>query len=499
MSLLGLDIGTTGCKAVALNEEGALLSGAYREYSLLHPKPGWVELDANLLWEKVKEVIFEVASKTHFDPIKALSVSTQGEAVVPIAKDGRPFYNFIISFDSRTESQCQWWQEKIGKEEIFQITGMPLHPMYTINKIMWLKENRPDIYRKAYKFLCVEDFVIFKLVAFPAIDYSLAARTMCFDIREKKWSEKILSLAGVSQELLSIPKPSGYPVGKINPRIAEELTLKKDVIVTAGGHDQPCGALGAGVVSPGLVMNAIGTSDVLCPAIKEPLLSKKMLANNYCCYPHTCPDMYTTISVNFTGGLLLKWYRDTFCFEEKMEAKRAGRDVYDIIVEKVSPEPVDVYVLPHFVGSGTPTLDSKSKGAILGLSIDTTKEDISRAILDSNNYDLRLNMDKLQQIGIPIEEIRTIGGGARSKKWLQLRADVLGKRVCTLKVSEAASLGAAILAGVGINSFTSPQEGARQWVKIDRVFEPDIKRHSQYRERYQNYLKIYPALKELIL
>ncbi len=499
MSLLGLDIGTTGCKAVAFDEEGSLLARAYREYSLLHPKPGWAELDVNLLWKKIKEVIFDVANKTRSDPIKALSVSTQGEAVVPVTKDGKPLYNFSVSFDKRTEPQCQWWQEEIGKEEIFQITGMPLHPMYTINKIMWLKENRRDIYRKAWKFLCVEDFVIFKLGAFPAINHSLAARTMCFDIREKKWSEKILSLAGVRKELLSEPKPSGCPVGKVNSKIAEELNLKSDVVVVTGGHDQPCGALGAGVVSPGLVMNAIGTSDVLCPAINEPLLNKEMLGNNYCCYPHTCPDIYITISFNLTGGLLLKWYRDTFCFEEKMEAKRAGGDVYDIIVERANPEPVDIYILPHFVGSGTPTLDSKSKGAILGLTIDTTKEDISRAILDSNNYDLRLNMDKLKEAGIPMEEIRTIGGGAKSERWLQLRANVLGKRVCTLKVSEAVSLGAAILAGVGINIFTSPQQGARRWVKTDRAFEPDLKQHSQYRERYQNYLKIYPALKELVL
>jgi len=497
MSFLGLDIGTTGCKAVVFNEEGALLSGAYREYPLLHPNPGWMELDANLLWEKVKEVIRDVASKTHLDPIKALSVSTQGEAVVPVTKDGRPLYNFSVSFDNRTESQYQWWQEKIGKEEIFQITGMPLHPMYSINKIMWLKENRRDIYRKAYKFLCVGDFVMFRLGASPAIDYSLAARTMCFDIREKRWSEKILSLAGVSKEFFSEPKPSGCPVGKIDSRIANELGLKSDVVIVTGGHDQPCGALGAGVVSPGLVMNAIGTSDVLCPAIKKPLLNNKMLENNYCCYPHTCPDIYTSISFNLTGGLLLRWYRDTFCFEEKMEAKEAGRDVYDIIIDRVNPKPVDIYILPHFVGSGTPTLDPKSKGAILGLTINTTKEDISRAILDSSNYDLRLNMDKLEETGIPMEELRVIGGGAKSKKWLQLRADVLGKRVCTLEVSEAASLGAAILAGVGIGSFDSPQEGARKWVKIDRVFEPDIKQRSQYRERYHNYLKIYPTLKQL--
>lgn len=324
MSLLGLDVGTSGCKAIAFNEEGTLLSGAYREYSLLHPEPGWAELDVNLLWKRIKEVILEVANGTRSDPIKALSVSTQGEAVIPVSKDGKPLYNFSVSFDKRSEPQCQWWQQEIGKEEIFQITGMPLHPMYTINEIMWLKENRPDIYRKAYKFLCVEDFVIFKLGAFPAINHSLAARTMCFDVREKKWSEKILSLAEVDEELFSELKPSGCPVGKVSSKIAEELNLKKDVVIVTGGHDQPCGALGAGVVSPGLVMNAIGTSDVLCPAIKEPLLSKKMLENNYCCYPHTCPDIYTAISVNLTGGLLLKWYETPSVLRKKWKLKESA-------------------------------------------------------------------------------------------------------------------------------------------------------------------------------
>ena len=500
MSLLGLDIGTTGCKAIVLDEEGNILSFAYREYPLLHPEPGWAELDANLLWNQVKDAILEVASRTRSDPIIALSVSSHGESVVPINKNGEPLYDFIMNLDKRTEPQYRWWQGTAGKEEIFHLTGMPLHPIYTINKIMWIKENRADIYLKTWKFLCVEDFVIYKLGVFPAIDYSLAARTMCFDMRGKKWSEKILSFADVSEELLSEPKPSGCPVGKVNSKIADELGLRNEVVVATGGHDQPCGALGAGVVSPGLVMNAIGTTDALCPAIKKPVLTEKMMRNNYCCSPHTCPDVCLTIAFNLTGGLLLRWYRDNFCFEEKMEADRSDRNVYDIIVEKASPEPVDVYILPHFVGSGTPSLDFNSKGAIfLGLTIDTTKEDLSRAILDSTNYDLRLNVDKLQEAGILLEEIRAIGGGAKSERWLQLRADVLGKRVCTLKVSEAASLGAAILAGVGINKFASPQEGAGHWVRIKQVFEPDMKQHSQYEERYHNYLKIYPTLKALIL
>jgi len=495
LSLLGLDIGTTGCKAVAFDLEGRIIAQAYYEYPLLHPQPGWVELNTELLWIKIKQVLKNVASQTRKDPPEALGISCQGEAVVPVDKKSKALYNFIVTFDKRTELQSQWWDERLGREKIFQITGMPLHPMYTINKIMWFKEKKPEIYKKTWKFLCMEDFVIFKLGLLPTIDYSLAARTMAFDIRKETWSEKILSLAGIDINLLAEVKPSGYAVGKVPLSVAQELGLQQRLVVSAGGHDQPCGALGAGVTKPGLAMNAIGTSDVLCPAFASPIFDKKMLENGYCCYHHTYPNTYTTISFNLTGGLLLKWYRDNFCFEERIQAEKIGKDVYDVIVERIHNEPVDVYILPHFVGSGTPTLDSRSKGAILGLTLDTTKRHLSRAVLDSNNYDLRMNAERLEHLGISIGEIRVIGGGAKSKIWMQLRADVLAKKVRTLKVSEAASLGAAILAGASIGRF-SIQEGASRLVHIDKTFQPNIHEHEKYTERYQRYLEIYPALKQ---
>ena len=495
MSFLGLDVGTTGCKALVVAEDGRMIAQAYRDYPLVSPNPGWSELDSGLLWESIRQVISTTSIKAGPDPVTALSVSSQGEAVAPVAKDGTPLGNFIVTFDNRTEAQFCWWKKRLGRKAIFGVTGMPLHPMYTINKIMWIKENRPELYAEAWKFLCIEDFVIFKLTGTAMIDHSLAARTMCFDVRRRQWSERILRCADVDEGLLSTAVPSGHAVGLVRSEVAVELNLGKNVVVATGGHDQPCGALGAGAVRPSVVMNAIGTSDVLCPTLEGPVLSALMLKNNYCCYPHVLRDAYTSITFNLTGGLLLRWYRDTFCQEEIREARELGSDPYEVIIARSNPEPVDIYVLPHFVGSGTPTLDPKSRGAFVGLTLQTSKGDLSRAILDSTNYDLRLNLDCLKGVGIPVEELSAVGGGSKSASWLQMRADVLGAQVSVPQISEAASLGAAILAAVSTGFFADAQAGSREWVKAARTFEPDSRMHDRYTEKYANYLKLYPCLR----
>ncbi len=496
MSFLGLDVGTTGCKALAVASDGKVIAHAYREYPLVNPRSGWNELDSTQLWHSIAEVIENAARQAKSDPIKALSVSSQGEAVAPVSSDGTPLSNFIVTFDNRTEPQSSWWEQNLGKRRIFQVTGMPLHPMYSINKIMWIRENWPEIWARAWKFLCIEDFVIFKLSGSTVIDHSLAARTMCFDARRKRWSKEILSRADIDPILLSEPRPSGDVVDVMRGDVADELGLQRGVIVATGGHDQPCGALGAGAVLPGMVMNAIGTSDVLCPTLESALLTNGMLSSNYCCYPHVVHDMYASITFNLTGGLLLRWYRDTLCQEEVREADSIHADPYEIIINGASRHPAEVLILPHFVGSGTPTLDSKSRGAIVGLTLQTTKAELSRAILDSNNYDVRLNMDRLRDVGVPTQQLRVIGGGSKSPVWLQLRADVLGMHVSVPTVSEAASLGAAILAAVSARHFPDAETGAREWVKVARTFEPDSERHKLYEEKYENYQKIYPSLRK---
>lgn len=496
MSLLGLDVGTTGCKAVAFNLKGQLLAQAYREYPLLHPQPGWAELDIHLLWQSITEVIKSVNDQIKTDPVQALSVSCQGEAVTAVDSGGNPLCNFIVTFDHRTVEQADWWQGSCGPEKIFSLTGMPLHAMYSINKIMWFKAHQPDLYAQAVKFLCVEDYINYRLTGNAVSDWSLAARTMAFDVSKKCWSTEILKTADVSEELLPETKASGNAIGQIDAKLSDELGFGRDVIVATGGHDQPCGALGAGVIEPGVAMNATGTSDVACPVLAEVNLSKEMLAGNYCCYPHVANDCYVSIAFNLTGGLLLRWYRDTFFQQETADAVKNNRDIYESIIESASDKIKCLFFLPHFVGAGTPYLDSDSRGALVGLTIDTSREELSKAVLDSTNYEMLLNIETMDHAGLKVHELRAIGGGAKSRRWLQMKADVFGLPVASMAVSEAAALGAAMLAGLSIGVFSDAQESVSAMVRIIDYYQPREEEHRLYKETYQHYKQLYSVLKD---
>jgi len=270
MSLLGLDIGITGCKAVAFSLTGEMLAQAYREYPLYQPHPGWMELDPDEVWDAVRDVIRHVTQAIPGDPVRALSVSTHGESVVPLDAGGRHLCRFITALDTRAAEQTEWWGEQLGKDRLFQVTGMPLHPMYTVNKLMWLRQNQPDIFAGARRFLCMQDFVFYKLGLDPAMDYSLATRTMAFDVNHLGWSDEILSLADLAVEQLSRPLPSGSMLGQVKPSIADELGLAPGAVGVTGGHDQPSGALGCGAIGEGIAMDSTGT--VECVAVASPKL-----------------------------------------------------------------------------------------------------------------------------------------------------------------------------------------------------------------------------------
>lgn len=503
MSFLGIDIGTTGCKAVIFNKTGDILAEEYAEHSLIHPKPGWVELDPNLIFFNIKNIVKKALqklsnNKLNNDKVKALAISCQGEAVIPVNKEGNTLYNAIVTFDNRTQEQYEFWKKGLGGKIVFEITGMPLNPMYSINKIMWLKKYRKDIFKETAKFLCFEDFIQMKLGVTPKISYSLAARTSAFDIVRKEWSKEILAEANISIDLLSTPAPSAEPIGEINSAIAEEVGLPEGVVIATGGHDQACGAFGAGIINESVAMNAAGTSDVITVMLNKPYINETMLKNNYPCAPYVIPDKYTALTFNLTGGLLLKWFRDNFCYEEIQLAQKEGKNVYKIIDEKMYDKPVDVFILPHFAGSGTPTLDANSKGIIIGLDIETNKSKLSRAVLESNAYDLKLNLEKIESMGIKINNLIAIGGGAKSPAWLQIKANVLNKPIKILKNSEAASLGAALLAGISIGEYRNFVEAVEYAVKPENEFVPHLDMVNEYEKRYDIYKSIYSTNKYLL-
>ena len=497
MSLLGLDIGISGCKAVCFSREGVLLAQAYREYPLYQPHPGWMELDPLEVWAAVKAVIGETTAAAPADPPTALAIATHGESVVPVDGQYRPIYRFITAIDTRAAAQARWWEETLGRTRIFSITGMPLHPMYTVNKLMWLRQHDPDIFHTAHRFLCMADFLFSQLGVPPAIDYSLAGRTMGFDVNTLTWSTEILNLAQLDVNRLSPAVPAGTVLGEIAPQVAAELGLAPGAVAVTGGHDHPCGSLGVGAIDEGIVMDSTGTVECVATTSARLVLGPELLAGNLPVAGHTVPGMYLTLGYTTVGGALLRWYRDLFAGAEQATARATGANVYDLILAQAADGPSPVLILPHFVGSGTPWMDPASKGAILGLDLSTTRGQIITAILDSVTYEIKLSIDAMQAAGIPVRELRAMGGGARSARWLQIKADILNRPVTAMDVSEAPCLGCAILSGVATGVFGSVADGVAQMVRPRHTYRPDLEQHSRYMERFALFADIYPTLTPL--
>jgi xylulokinase len=498
MTLLGIDIGTTGCKAILFGVDGTLLAKASREYPVDIPHPQWAEQDLENVWRLVQQAIREVIASAHIADIAAVGLSVHGEAVTPVDAHGRAMRPTILGMDTRTAPQNDWLRETFGNETLFQRTGMPIHTVNTLPKLLWLKHNEPEVWKKAARFLLVEDFIIQKMTGLAVTSQCLASRTQMFNLHQRQWDAEILAVLNLEPERLAEVRPSGYPVAKMHPSLAQALGFSKPPLVVTGGHDQACGALGVGLTRAGLAMVSTGTAEVVEVAIDQPVVSPALFRGNISIYAHVIPGLYVTMTLNHSGGLLLRWFRDTFGQAEMAEAARTGRDAYDLLLSGASPEPTGLLVLPHFAGSGTPTFDTQSKGAILGLTFATTRSQLARAMLEGLTYELHLNLQVLAEGGIAIEQLRAIGGGATSPFWLQLKADMTGIPVAAPVITEAAAWGAALLAGQAAGLFPSAASHAEEALKIDRVYQPDPSRHARYATLYQQYRQVYPALAPIL-
>lgn len=497
MSLLGLDVGTSGCKSVIFNEDGEILAQAYREYPEIYPRPGWVEMNPERIWSAIKEVIRESASKVSGDKVKALCFSILGVAVTPLAKDGTPLYNSLTAVDGRCVKQAAVLEERLGKEGIFQATGACVSPAWSINKIMWIKENEPEVYKKTWKFVLYEDFILYKLGLEPTISHSLAGLTMAFDSKNRKWSKLILDAAGVDERLLSKLMPSGEIVGEIADSVADELGLPRKTKAVTGGFDQAMSALGGGLVKEGNSTLCFGTIECVTTSFSKFNSDPALLKHNHPLYCHVIKDQYITIGFCFTAGALLKWYRDNLAFEEVRRAKENNLDVFRMMIEESIDEPSRILSLPHFIGSGTPYMDSRSKGAFVGMTLASTRAEIVKSMLDSISYETKLNIETVEIAGIQVGKLNLFGGGARNDKLPQVKADILEREIRALTISETGALAAALLAGQAIGVYTDLEKTVDQLIKPRKVFSPSGKHRDLYRSLYGIYKELYPALKDI--
>ncbi len=494
MSYIGIDIGTTGCKAVGFKSDGSRFDSAYREYPIISLQPGWAELDSTEVMEKCFETIKSVAVNAS-GKIRAIGISSQGEAFTPVGKDGSFLGNGMVSSDARAASISEKWSREFGRKKLYEITGHTAHPMFTLFKLLWIKKYRPNIWKKTWKFLCYEDLLELKLgIKEPAMGWPMAGRTMLFDVRKHEWSSEILSSVGLSESKLARPLKSGSVAGQIPSNIAKSLSLPEDVIVVTGGHDQPCGALGAGVVSPGISMHAAGTVECICPAFSSPVMSEELFKSNLSTYDHAMGGMYATVAFSLTGGNILKWFRDEFGCREIAEAEKYGLNAYELLLKNMAKKPTNLLTLPYFTPTGTPHFDTKASGAIIGLKLTTKKEEILRSLLEAVALEMRLNLELLNNSGIEIRELRTVGGGSKSRIWSQLKADAMNKPITAVEEKQAGCLGVAMLAR---SADTGEELGAivNRWVKTSDIIKPNPEFAGIYSEKFEKYKKLYPALK----
>lgn len=497
MVLIGLDLGTTGCKCTVFDTEGNTLGYGYSEYSTTPSPEGGVELDGRMVWEKVCGVIKKAASSCDMTDEASMSVSSFGEVMVPIDANGNILSGSIMNYDLRGLEQSRQLAAALGAEELYSRVGLPVHPMFSINKLMWIRTHQNELYKRAHKFLCFQDFVNFMLTGEAVIDLSMASRTMALNIINKDWDEAVLDAAGVSRAKLARPATGGTEVGIVKPELAQRLGLPK-TRVFLGGIDQACASLGCGITEAGMATDGMGTLEVITAVYDKPILTPTMRRYNFNCAPFVIDGLYVTFAFTFSAGSLLKWFRDTLGYKELSEAEERGVNVYQVLDEHAPSEPTGLLALPHFSGSGTPSMDPLSQGLITGLNLQTTRGELYRGLVEGISYETKYNIDCLREAGIDLHTIRAVGGGARSGLWTSVKADILGMPLDIMSVEEAGTLGNAMIAGVASGIFSSYKQAVAKLVRVKGSIQPDMKNHEIYKDRYAKYLRVYEANKRIL-
>ena len=492
MSMLGIDVGTTGCKAGAFSSSGKCIHLAYREYPTAYPRQGWAELDAPYVWTQVQETISEAAAATKADPIRALCVSSMGEAATPVNKNRDILGSSILSSDVRGGDYIDALRREMSQEEFYQINPNVLTPSYTLPKLQWLKEHRPELYHAADYFLLWGGLVEFLLGADPFISYSHANRTLLFDIHKQDWSDKLLAISGLDRAKLPCCLPAGTIAGTVSDSIAMKLGLPPGIKIVVGGHDQCCNALGAGIAQAGRAVDGIGTYECITPVYQGLPDPGKMLAQGLNMEHYVIPNHYVSLLFNQAGSLL-RWFRDTFAAGE-----RSDPEIYRRLDAEAPGAPTHLLVLPYFEPTGSPGFCADASGVIVGLKMSTTRGEIYKALLESITYYFAQAITQLKALGIDTSEFIATGGGAGSDLWLQIKADILDVPYTRLAQTHCSVAGAAMIAGMAIGQLPGVADAVPRFVQRTKTFYPRAEHHRVYQERLERYGQLYPLMRNYL-
>jgi len=496
--ILAHDLGTTANKATLFSVDGELGASALYEYPVSNPHNGWMEQDPEDFWKAVCFSTRELLEKAKVSAFSIIGVCFSGQMMgcLLVDREGKPLRPAIIWADTRAGKQAEEMEKKLGMEYVYRTTGHRISASYSAAKLLWVKDNEGDLYKRVHRMIQAKDYIIFKLTGNYITDYSDASGTNLFNLDGKDWDENILKELRINRSILSDPHPSSDKAGSITAQAARETGLLEGTTVITGGGDGSCACVGSGVVSEGSVYCVLGSSSWISLASKVPLYDPEMRTFTWV---HLDPALYTPCGTMQAAGYSYNWYKNTLCQDEIKMANSMGKSAYNLLddgVLKSPPGAGGLFFLPYLLGERSPRWDHDARGALIGLSVSSGKGDISRAILEGVAFNLKIILDILEKGG-GIEEIILIGGGAKGEVWMQILSDIWQKPLAVpVFREEATSIGAAICGGIGVGAFRD-YGVIKAFNRIKKIIKPNPALAEQYGVLFKIFDKSYGNLKDI--
>lgn len=496
--LIGIDIGTSATKTVLFDSDFNLITSSSKEYPMYQPQNGWAEQKCEDWRDAVLETIKSVVEKSGVDAEDILGIGLSGQmhGLVMLDENGQPLRSSIIWCDQRTAKQCDEITKTVGREKMIDITANPAMTGFTAAKILWVRENEPEIYAKCRHILLPKDYIRYVLTGEFATEVSDASGMQLLDVPNRCWSDELLEMLDIDKSLLPKVYESPEITGTITPETAALTGLSEKTAVVGGAGDNAAAAVGTGVVTDGRAFTTIGTSGVVFAHTNKVSIDPKGRVHTFCC---AVPGCWHIMGVTQAAGLSLKWFRDNFCTDFMVQAEKEGVDPYYLMDKAAENIPVGsnrLIYLPYLMGERTPHVDPDCRGVFFGLSAIHTKADMLRAVMEGVAYSLKNCNDILKEMGAEVDEMMACGGGGTSPLWRQMLADLYGCEVKTVSSKEGPALGVAILAAVGTGLYPSVEEACKAAVKTDKVCGPNLENSEAYKKFYNIYNSLYTHLKD---
>jgi xylulokinase len=484
--VIGCDVGSQGTKGILLSLDGKLICEAYEGYSIDYPHTLWAEQPVERWLQALGIVVRRLVTESGVsaETVRALSLATQVDGVIPVDANINSLYPALIWMDKRAAAQCERVRQSLSSNQVFQLTGLNLDASHVAPKILWLAEQQPAIYERAKYFLLPGSYLAYYLTGELSVDYSNASSTLLLDVRTKTWSGFMGKAFDIDLNMMAPLGEAAAALGKLRPEVAEELGLSIDTEIMIGCGDEHAACLGAGITEPGLAADIVGTAEPVCAASREIIFDSSRLVETHC---HADPELWLMENPGFVSGGNYRWWRDQF----------AQNQTYAMLDEEAAPIPPGaegMTFLPSLMGSLAPTWNEAARGTFAGFTLAHTRGHFIRALLEGSAFAVRDITTQMLASGLDLRELRVVGGGAKSRLWSQIKADVTGLPVGVPKITETTALGAAFLALVGVGAYASLSEASQHIVQIRERIDPNPAAQSAYMEAYARYRQTYFAL-----